>query len=83
MIHLTRLNGNTFVLNAELIRSIEQHPDTVITLINGDHAVVRESLDQVVSRVLDYRRSLRTLLPANPPVDMKAPEQGTDTCAAV
>jgi flagellar protein FlbD len=79
VIHLSRLNGQAFVLNAELIRSIEQHPDTVITLINGDHAVVREPLEEVVRRVLDYRRSLRTLLPANPPLAVNHPEPGADT----
>lgn len=83
MIHLSRLNGQGFVLNAELIRSIEQHPDTVITLINGDHNVVREPLDEVVRRVLDYRRSLRTLMPANPPHAVNPAPPGADTRHAV
>jgi len=61
MISLTRLNGKPFVLNAELIRSIEENPDTVITLLNGDHVVVRETTAQIVDRVIEYRRHLRTL----------------------
>ncbi len=63
MISLTRLNGSQFVLNAELIRTVEENPDTVITLVSGDHLVVRESTRQVVERVIDYGRMLRRLLP--------------------
>ncbi|RMD60941.1 MAG: flagellar protein [Planctomycetota bacterium] len=63
MISLTRLNGQPFVLNAELIRTIEQTPDTTITLVNGDHIVVQEPVEEVVERVVEYQRSLRALLP--------------------
>lgn len=63
MISLTRLNGDRFVLNADLIRTIEQTPDTTITLVSGDHLVVREPSDEVVERVVEYARRLRTLLP--------------------
>jgi flagellar protein FlbD len=63
MITLHRLNGKPFVLNAELIRTVEANPDTTITLINGDHLVVRESLQEVVDAAIDYGRQLRKLLP--------------------
>ncbi len=63
MIALTRLNGRPFVLNAELIRTIEENPDTVITLVSGDHLLVRESSTQVIERAVEYGRSLRRLLP--------------------
>ena len=63
MITLTRLNGKRFVLNAELIRTVESNPDTTITLINGDHMIVTESMDAVVDLAIDYGRSLRKLLP--------------------
>lgn len=63
MITLTRLNGRKFVLNAELIRTVEENPDTTITLINGDHFLVKEDMRQVVELALDYGRSLRKLLP--------------------
>lgn len=63
MIRLTRLNDRPFVLNAELIRTVEEKPDTTITLVNGDHFIVKESMDEVVERVVDYGRSLRRLLP--------------------
>lgn len=62
MIHLTRLNDKPFVLNAQLIRTVEELPDTTITLINGDHLIVKESMQQVVDRVLDYERSLRRMM---------------------
>lgn len=63
MITLTRLNGKAFVVNAELIRTVEANPDTTITLINGDHLIVAESMQDVVDRAIEYGRSLRKLLP--------------------
>ena len=64
MISVTRLNGDRFVLNAELIRTVEENPDTTITLVNGDHIIVREDMDVVIRRVIDYGRSLRRMMPA-------------------
>ena len=61
MITLTRLNGKKFVVNAELIRTVESNPDTTLTLINGDHIIVTESMDVVVCLAIDYGRSLRKL----------------------
>ena len=63
MIKLTRLNGKEFVINTELIRTVEALPDTTITLISGDHVIVRESMDEVVERAIEYGRNLRRLLP--------------------
>ncbi len=63
MITVTRLNGKKFVVNAELIRTVEENPDTTIQLINGDHVIVRESLQEVVELAIEYGRSLRKLLP--------------------
>jgi len=57
------LNGQQFVMNAELIRMIESTPDTVITLLSGDHIVVREPMDEVVRRAIDYARSVRAFQP--------------------
>jgi len=64
MIDLSRLDGSRFVLNAELIRQVEERPDTVITLVGGERIIVVESMREVVSRVLDYRRLLRTIAPS-------------------
>jgi len=58
MIELTRLNGHPIVINAELIKFVEQNPDTVITLITGDKMVVREAASEVTLRVIAYRRNL-------------------------
>ncbi len=59
MIALTRLNKKQFVINAELIKMIEETPDTMITLINGDHFMVRESVQEVVDRAIDFARQVR------------------------
>ncbi|MFG0330950.1 MAG: flagellar FlbD family protein [Phycisphaerales bacterium] len=63
MILLTRLNGKPVVVHAENIRSVEENPDTTITLINGDHILVLEPMSEVVERTIDYGRRLRSLFP--------------------
>jgi len=60
MIRLTRLNGRPFVLNAEQIKTIEETPDTLITLLNGERLVVQESLEEVVRRAVEFARRVRT-----------------------
>lgn len=62
MITLTRLNNNRFVVNADLIRTVEELPDTTITLIDGSRILVRETPDEVIDRAIEYGRLLRTLL---------------------
>lgn len=56
MIKLTRLDGEAFVLNADLIRYVEQRPDTFITLTSGDRIVVAESMDDVIDRAVQYQQ---------------------------
>ncbi|QDU33175.1 Flagellar protein (FlbD) [Poriferisphaera corsica] len=63
MITVTRLNGKKLVVNAELIRTVEENPDTTIKLINGDHIIVKEPMHRVVELTVEYGRSLRRLLP--------------------
>lgn len=58
MIELTRLNGNPIMLNSDLLKMAESSPDTMLTLINGEKMIVRESCDVVKERVLDYRAHL-------------------------
>lgn len=58
MIRLTRLNSHGLVINADLIKFIENAPDTVLTLTNGEKIVVRESADQVVEKVIAFRRAV-------------------------
>ena len=60
MIIVTRLNGKEFVLNAELIRSVEEMPDTTITLMEDKKYIVKESAQEVVKRAVDYGRQIRT-----------------------
>lgn len=64
MIRLTRLGGDRFVLNADMIRYIESSPDTFITLEGGDRIVVRETMDQVIDRTIEYQQ-LKNLIPPN------------------
>ncbi len=61
MIQLTRLDGEAFILNAELIKYIEQRPDTFITLTLGDRIVVSETLEEVLERTIEYHRNKRLL----------------------
>jgi len=63
VITVTRLNDRKMVVNAELIRTVESNPDTTIQLINGDHLIVKESMDEVVRLTVEYGRSLRRLMP--------------------
>ena len=58
MIQLTRLNNNPLTVNSDLIKFIEQAPDTVITLVNGEKIVVRENAQDVLERVIQFRRSV-------------------------
>jgi flagellar protein FlbD len=56
MIRVTRLNREELIINSDLIELIEITPDTVLTLTTGKKFVVRESADEIIERVLDYRR---------------------------
>jgi flagellar protein FlbD len=69
MIPLTRLNGKSFILNAELIRFVESLPDTYITLTDGDRLVVRESVNDIMRLSLEYQRSKYLLPPPSPPTE--------------
>ena len=73
MITLTRLNGPPLALNCDLIERAEATPDTVLTLVDGTKYVVRESVEEVVERVREFRASVIALanrldvqLPDNP-----------------
>ena len=58
MITVTRLNHTPIVLNPDLIVFIEETPDTIITLANGEKIVVEETVSEVIKRVLNYKRSI-------------------------
>src|SRR5919112_327359 len=55
MIILTRLNGEQFAVNCDLVERVDAHPDTVLTLVDATKYVVAESLAEVVERVRDFR----------------------------
>jgi flagellar protein FlbD len=66
MIRLTRLNRAALVLNSDLIEHIDVTPDTVITLTTGQILRVRESADEVVERIVEFRRRLQASTPPVP-----------------
>ncbi len=55
MIKLTRLNGSVYVLNSELIETVEATPDTVISTVDGKKYVCKESVDEVIQRIIEFR----------------------------
>ena len=63
MIVLTRLNGSRFVVNAEMIRTIEARPDTTIVLAGGDTIIVKEKMEDVVAKAIEYGRMIRVFQP--------------------
>ncbi len=60
MIQLTKLNGREFILNAEQIKTLEETPDTIVTLLSGEQMVIREKAQEVVRKAVDYLRTIRT-----------------------
>jgi flagellar protein FlbD len=88
MIRLTRLNNQALTVNSDLIKFVEQSPDTLITLVTGEKLVVRESAEDVLASIIEFRRlvlqglpsawdssSSHTLLPNHPEVGKKEPER--------
>jgi flagellar protein FlbD len=75
MIRLTRLNRVPLVLNSDLIEHIDVTPDTVITLTTGQILRVRESAEEVINRIIDFRRKI--FGPEGPP---PTPGRGCDEC---
>lgn len=59
MIALTRLNGQQFVINADKIRYVESTPDTVICCDHGEKLMVRETLQEVMRKAIEYARVIR------------------------
>lgn len=58
MIKLTRTSGKEFILNADLIVEVQETPDTVITLNNGKKLLVKDSADDIISKVITYRQRI-------------------------
>jgi len=60
MIKTIRLNGRELVINAELVQFIEETPDTMITLTSREKIMVKDSIDEIISKVIDYQRLIRS-----------------------
>jgi flagellar protein FlbD len=58
VIRVTRLNGERFALNPDLIERVEAHPDTVVFLVDGTKYVVRETVDEVLLEIREYRAGI-------------------------
>ena len=76
MIKLTRLAGERFILNADLIRYVEARPDTFITLTTGERLVVTESMDEVLRRAVVYQQTKQMI-----PRQHRLPETESAGCA--
>ena len=63
MIHVTKLNHKPLVLNSDLIEHMEVTPDTVITLTTGQKFMVLESAEEVIDRIVNFRRCIHSLHP--------------------
>lgn len=62
MIKVNRLNGKELAINSDLIEFIEETPDTVISLTTGRKIIVGESVDDIIRKIVEYKRKL-TILP--------------------
>lgn len=58
MIKVKKINGEEIVLNAELMESIKSTPDTIITLTTGKKVLVEENVDEVIDKVIQYKRRI-------------------------
>jgi flagellar protein FlbD len=58
MIALTRLNGHPIMLNCDLIESLEETPDTVVTLVSGNKLVIRDAMRDVQQKIIDFKRKI-------------------------
>ena len=90
MIKLTRLNQHVVAINPDLIMWVEVSPDTTLVLVGGDKIIVRESLDELIARVVEFRRTIRQVEPlvrlgavegdpprsVPPPRNSRAPQAG-------
>ena len=60
MIKVTRLNDSVMVINVEKIQSLQATPDTLITFTNRDKIMVKEPMEEVSQRIVEYRRTVNS-----------------------
>lgn len=66
MIKLTRFNHTEVIVNADLIEFLEATPDTVVTLVTSRKVLVRETVDEIIARIIEYRQKAGARLLAVP-----------------
>lgn len=62
MIKVTRLNDSVLMINVEMIQSLQATPDTVITFTNQDRLMVKEPVEEISQRIVEYQRSVKPVL---------------------
>lgn len=78
MLKLTRLNHQPVAINPDHISYVEAHPDTTLYLFNGERLLVRESVDEVITQVIEFRRVVHlgaTTIGDPPHVPFERPHQ--------
>lgn len=58
MITITKLNGREIVINADLIESIEENPDTTITMTTGRKFIAKETTKEIINKVVEYKSKI-------------------------
>lgn len=58
MIQVTRLNGKEYWINPHQIETIEANPDVTLQMLSGKHVVVREKPEEIISKIIEYRRRI-------------------------
>lgn len=61
MIEITSISGDKFVLNSDLIYKVEEHPDTIITLLDGKTIRVSESSSEITDKIVEFKRRIYTV----------------------
>ena len=58
MIRITRFEGTQVVVNSDIIQTVEETPDTIVTLTTGDKMMIKETVDEVIQAVIEFKRSI-------------------------
>ncbi len=58
MIIITRLNNKEMVINADLIETIEENPDTTITMTTGRKIIAKQTSREIIDKVVEYKRKI-------------------------
>jgi flagellar protein FlbD len=58
MISVTRLNDKALMINSDLIECIEETPDTTITMTTGRKLIVKESIDDIIEMIIEFKKSV-------------------------